>query len=168
MQRVLPNAVRIAAAHPAETIFTRFIPAQHPGEGRGVWRRYWRRWASMTRERLAPDMIDLVPDLARFTPPARIIDKKFYSPWLETNLEQALRRRKVGTLVISGGETDVCVLAAVLGGVDRGDRVVIVADALCSSSDDTHDALMTLYAQRYTQQVETARTDEVIENWQAA
>lgn len=32
--------------------------------------------------------------------------------------------------------------AAVLGAVDRGYRVVLVTDAICSSADQTHDALM--------------------------
>jgi spore maturation protein CgeB len=41
--------------------------------------------------------------------------------------------------VISGGETDVCVLAAVMDAVDAGYRVVLAADALCSVSDESHD-----------------------------
>jgi nicotinamidase-related amidase len=45
--------------------------------------------------------------------------------------------------VITGAETDVCVLSTVLNAVDLGFRVVIVEDALCSSSDVGHDALMT-------------------------
>ena len=44
-------------------------------------------------------------------------------------------RTSVDTLVISGSETDVCVLSTVLGAVDRGYRVVIAIDALCSSSN---------------------------------
>jgi hypothetical protein len=35
---------------------------------------------------------------------------------------------------VGGVGTDVCVLAAVLGAVDRGYRVVVPTDALCSSS----------------------------------
>ncbi|GAB9139429.1 hypothetical protein BDS110ZK25_27740 [Bradyrhizobium diazoefficiens] len=37
-------------------------------------------------------------------------------------------------------ETDVCALSTVLSAVDLGFRVVIVEDALCSSSDVGHDA----------------------------
>jgi nicotinamidase-related amidase len=69
---------------------------------------------------------------------------------------------------VSGGETDVCVLATVLGAVDRGYRVVVATDALCSSSDETHDAMMTLYHNRYGQQVETVTTDIILENWRAS
>lgn len=69
------------------------------------------------------------------------------------------------TLVITGGETDVCVLATVLGAIDFGYRVVLVTDALCSSSDATHDALLTVYHQRFAQQVETVEMETVLSNW---
>jgi hypothetical protein len=81
LPRVLPNIVAIGAAHPERTLFTRFIPAKTPGQAGGMWRHYYERWSSMTIERLGPEMIELVPDLARFVPPARTFDKHVYSPW---------------------------------------------------------------------------------------
>ncbi|MEA2839277.1 MAG: hypothetical protein QOF41_607 [Methylobacteriaceae bacterium] len=168
MERVLPKVVRIVEAHPARTIFTRFIPADEPGQGRGTWRRYYQNWESMTVSRLGREMVELVPELKRFVPPAKVIDKKVYSPWLEGNLDDLLRGTPIDTLVVSGGETDVCVLATVLGAVDRGYRVVVATDALCSSTDETHDAMMTLYHNRYGQQVETVTTDTILENWRAS
>lgn len=165
LARVLPHAVRIAARHPAETMFTRFIPAERRGEGEGTWRRYYERWESMTVERLGPGMLDLVPELQRFVPPAAVVDKRVYSPWVETDLHERLKARGAHTLVVTGGETDVCVLGTVLGAVDRGYRIVIATDALCSSSDETHDAMLTLYHSRYGQQVETVTTDVILRSW---
>ena len=75
MERVLPHAVRVAEAHPSETIFTRFLTAERPGEGQGTWKRYYEKWASVTVESLGPEMMDLVPELARFVPPAEVVDK---------------------------------------------------------------------------------------------
>lgn len=165
MERVTPRVRDIVAADPARTIFTRFIPAERPGDGEGTWKRYYERWSSMTLERLGRDMIELVPDLARYAPPAEILDKHVYSPWAETDLDGRLRRRRIDTLIVSGGETDVCVLATVLGAVDRGYRVVLATDALCSSSDETHDALLAVYHRRYGQQVETVDVDVILSNW---
>ncbi len=165
MERVLPVVERLAAAWPERTIFTRFIPARRPGEGHGTWRRYWERWASMTLEALPPGMTDLVPSLARLVPPAEVVDKRHYSPWLDPALDERLRARNAEALIVSGAETDVCVLATVLGAVDRGYRVVVPTDALCSSSDRTHDALLTLYRERYGQQVETATAEEILHAW---
>jgi nicotinamidase-related amidase len=59
----------------------------------------------------------------------------------------------------------VCVLATVLGAVDRGYKVVVVTDALCSSSDETHQASLGLYENRYGMQVETVTTDCILKNW---
>jgi nicotinamidase-related amidase len=165
MPRVLPVVQRLVAARPERTIFTRFVPAERPGEGRGTWRRYYERWPSMTLSRLGRDMVELVPELARYVPPAEVLDKRAYSPWTDTDLEARLRRRHVDTLVISGAETEVCVLATVLGAVDRGYRVVLAADALCSSADSTHEALLTVYRQRYGQQIELASVDEILRDW---
>jgi len=78
----------------------------------------------------------------------------------------SLRDQGIDTLVVTGGETDVCVLATVLGAVDLGYRTVLVTDALCSSSDDTHDALMTLYRKRYGYQIETVTTDVALAGWE--
>ncbi|MEA1834057.1 cysteine hydrolase [Methylobacterium durans] len=165
MDRVRPNVARLVEAQAPRTLFTRFIPAARPGEGRGTWARYYERWASMTRERLDPGLIELLPELARHVPPGEIFDKTLYSPWVDGALDARLQARGIDTLVVTGGETDVCVLSTVLGAVDHGYRVVIVTDALCSSSDEAHDALLTLYRSRYGQQVETVTTATVLANW---
>jgi len=165
MQRVLPKVRRIAEAHPARTIFTRFITADTPEDAAGSWRRYYKRWASMTRTRLAPGMLELVPPLAALAPPARIINKRSYSPWLTPLLETMLREDRTEAVVVTGAETDLCVLATVLGAVDRGYRVVLATDAVCSASDESHDALLDLYARRFSQQVETAPTATILAHW---
>jgi nicotinamidase-related amidase len=58
------------------------------------------------------------------------------------------------------------VLSSVLDAVDHGYRVVVVEDGLCSSSDTGHDALMTLYRARFTEQIELLSLDEVCDLWQ--
>ena len=56
----------------------------------------------------------------------------------------------------------MCVLAAVLGAVDRGYRMVLPTDELRSSSDRTHDALLTLH-ERFAQQIETTQAAEILQ-----
>jgi nicotinamidase-related amidase len=165
MPRVLPRVVRLVEPRPERTIFTRFIPAAEPGVGTGTWRRYYERWATMTRANLADGMLELVSPLDSFAPPGRVVDKPVYSPWLSTPLHPDLRHAGIDTLVVSGGETEVCVLATVLGAIDYGYRIVVATDALCSSADETHDAMMTIYASRFGMQVETATVDEILEAW---
>jgi nicotinamidase-related amidase len=163
--RVLPVVERLTARHAERTIFTRFIPPERPEDMPGAWVRYYQRWRELTRERIDPRLLDLAPELARLAPPATVIDKRVYSPFTEPHLLRVLRERRIEALVVSGAETDVCVLAAVLGAVDHGFRVVLVADAVCSSSDRTHDALMTLYRERFTEQIETAEAETILACW---
>lgn len=165
LPRVLPNIVELTSAHPERTIFTRFIPARKSGEGVGVWRRYYERWASMTIAEIGPEMVGLVPELAQFVPPGRMFDKHVYSPWTGTDLHLELRGADVDTIIISGGETDVCVLATMLGAIDWGFRVILVTDALCSSADETHDSMMNVYKTRFGEQVETVATKSLLRSW---
>jgi nicotinamidase-related amidase len=165
MSRVLPVVTRIAERHPSRTVLTRFIPPQRPDQVPGSWQRYYERWRDLTLERIDPQLIELVPPLAALAPPAEIIDKRVYSPFSERQLHDLLRRRKADGLIITGAETDVCVLAAVLDAVDLGYRIVLATDALCSSSDTTHDALLTLYRTRFGQQIETASSETILTSW---
>lgn len=165
MERVLPAVQELASRHADRTVFTRFISARDPDSAPGMWKRYWRKWESLTLEHVDPAAFRLVPSLARLAPPARIVDKRVYSPWTEGHFDQLLGSGEVDTLVVTGGETDVCVLATVLGAIDRGYRTVIASDAICGSADETHDAAMTLYTSRFSEQVEIATTEEILANW---
>jgi len=165
LKRVLPTVERLARAHPDRTVFTRFVPPDNAEEAEGTWRQYYRRWTKMTGERIDPRLVELVPPLAELVPPAAVVDKQHYSPFTEPQLHDLLQSRGIDSLVITGAETDVCVLAAVLGAVDLGYRVIVASDALCSVSDKTHDALLLLYRERFGQQIEVARTDTILEHW---
>jgi nicotinamidase-related amidase len=165
MDRVLPIVTRIAERHPEQTVFTRFVTPRDPDELPGTWRRFYRRWAELTLDRIDPGLLELVAPLARLVPPAVTIDKRVYSPFTERAIWRVLRQRRADTLVITGAETDVCVLAAVLSAVDHGFRVVLATDAVCSSSDRTHDALMTLYSNRFSEQIETAVSEAILDAW---
>ena len=165
MKRVLPLVTAIAERHPERTIFTRFIPPAEPEDMPGAWRRYYHRWRELTASRADPRLVELVEPLGRLAPPAMVLDKKFYSPFHGTRLAQFLTEQGADALVISGAETDMCVLAAVLDAVDLGLRVVLPIDALCSSSDAKHDALLTLYRDRFGQQIETAETETILACW---
>jgi nicotinamidase-related amidase len=165
MQRVREPVARLAAARPEQTVFTRFVPPRTPGEAQGGWRDYYEKWTAMTREKLGDERVDILPELRALVPPATVIDKPIYSPWLDGRLHAFFRQRDVDTLIISGGETDVCVLAAVTGAVDLGYRIVLLRDAICSSSDATHDASLALFGSRFSSQIRLADVDEALASW---
>ena len=51
----------------------------------------------MTVEALGAEIIELVPELKSFVPPAVVFDKKVYSPWSETSLHAYLTGHSVDT-----------------------------------------------------------------------
>jgi nicotinamidase-related amidase len=165
MERVLPAIVAIAELNPQRTVFTRFVTPLHAQDRPGRWQRYFTRWECATRCRLSGAQLEIVPPLSRLIPPATVIDKPAYSAFAESGLTAFLHDKSVDTLIITGSETDVCVLATVLDAVDLGFRTVVVEDALCSSFDEGHDALMTLYRNRFSEQVELMTQAQVSELW---
>jgi nicotinamidase-related amidase len=85
-------------------------------------------------------------------------------PWPSGRLNAVLADAGVDTVIVSGGETDVCVLGTVFGAVDYGYRVIVATDAVCSSADDAHDARQ-LFFQRLSQQIETAEVAKILDAW---
>lgn len=167
MERVLPVVAELAARYPERTVFTRFITPEHPQDMPGMWQRYYARWRETTRARIDPALLELLPPLAKLSPPATVIDKTRYSAFAEPRLLDHLQAREADGLIITGSETDVCVLASVLGAVDLGYRVIVVRDAICSSSDEGHDALLQVYHRRYSEQIETADAETILSRWRS-
>jgi nicotinamidase-related amidase len=167
MERVLPTVVELARRYAERTVFTRFITPASPEEAPGQWRPYFERWEVATRNALGDAaQLELVPELAALVPPAVVVDKPTYSAFFRSPLASFLLGKGVRTVIVSGAETDVCVLSTVLDAVNIGFRVVIVEDALCSSSDEGHDALMTMYRLRFNEQIDLVTAGELTEIWQ--
>jgi len=130
-----------------------------------MWKHYYRKWESMTLGEMDRRLVNVIPELARFVPPARTFDKATYSPWIDGQLHRSLQAEAVKTLAITGGETDVCVLTAVLGAIDLGYAVKLLRDAVCSGADATHDATLQLLADRFSVQVEVQTTEEFLRSF---
>ena len=48
-----------------------------------------------------------------------------------------------------------------------GYRIIVVQDALCSSSDESHDAILGLYCQRFDIQVAVASLEQILDLWKS-
>jgi len=165
MERVLPTVVQLVERAPDRTLFTRFLTLQSPNDAGGTWRLFYEKWRLVTRQHLRPELLDLMPALQHFVPPALIFDRPVYSVFADGRLHAALQQRQINTLIFSGAETDVCVLSSVLSAVDHGYRVVVAHDAVSSSSDASHDALVDLYNRRFDIQIELASVEQICEAW---
>ena len=165
-ERVLPAVVSLVEHAPARTVFTRFMPPAEPRDAPGAWRDFYRKWEGITLKRIEPGMLELMAPLNLFVPPARVVDKQRYSAFSTPEMERALHALGADTVIVSGAESDMCVLATVLAAVDLGYPVIVAEDAVCSSADPTHDAVQELYHTRFSQQVKTLETTAIRELWQ--
>ena len=165
LARILPNVARIARAKPEATVYTRFIVPRSPADAPGQWRTYYERWAEFTLERMDPSLVDLVSPLAQIAVPGAIVDKPTYSVFEAPGFGERLAAEGITTLVFTGVETDVCVLASLMAAVDRGFRVIAVADAMTSSDEASHRAILDLVFPRMPDQIEILDTDTLLAAW---
>lgn len=162
MARVLPQLEEISRRHADRTIFTRFMTPEGVGDAVGGWEQYYQKWWMMTGEHLPRELLGLAPSLQVLVPPARVFDKLTYSPWVDGSLYSHLQKEAAETVVVTGGETDVCVLATVLGAIDCGFHVIMLSDAVCSGADETHGAAVDLLGDRFSVQLSLMSTEEFL------
>ena len=82
-------------------------------------------------------------------------------PIFQTTLDEL----RADTIIFTGVETDVCVLATALTAIDRGYRTILVSDAIASSSPPGHRASLESIYPRFDQQVELIDTDALLKAW---
>lgn len=94
-----------------------------------------------------------------------MFDKTTHDAFDDGAFARRMVRLAPSALVLSGVETDVCVLATAMSAVDLGYRTVIATDAVTSSVAASHRACLDHVYPRYDQQIELACVDEIIAAW---
>ena len=164
---ILPAVTRLAEARPEQTMFARFMTPATPAQAQGRWRHYYERWSSVTGDRSPAELLDLVTPLAELAGSGRTVEKTTYSAFATPGFIRKLEDLAVDTIVITGVETDVCVLASVFDAVDLGYRVIVPVDAVASSSGAAHEAVLRHVLPRLAEQVDLSTVDEVLRCWPA-
>jgi len=162
---IVPYCKQLIQHKPECTAFARFITPSVPESAAGRWQDYYRHWRDVAQDRIDPGLLDVLPQLTLLAPTAPVIDKTGYSVFSTAEFNLLLQERDIESLVLSGVETDVCVLSTALAAVDRGLRVIIVNDAVTSGSPQGHNAALEIIRLRFDQQIELAITAEVLAAW---
>lgn len=165
---ILPAIRRLLDHAPESALFTRFITPQRATAAKGTWRRYYEHWHAVTRDELGEDALALHPDLATYAAAGRVFDKTTHDAFDDDAFARHIETLDPGALVVSGVETDVCVLATALSAVDLGYRTVIAVDAVASSVAESHRACLDHVYPRYDQQIELASVDQILAAWSPA
>ena len=164
---ILPAIRRLLEHAPESAFFTRFVTAERAEAAQGSWRRYYRHWHQVTRDELGDEALGLHPELAPYVAETRVFDKTTHDAFDDGAFARHVARLEPSALVLSGVETDVCVLATALSAVDLGIRTVIAVDAVASSVAASHRACLDHVYPRYDQQIELASVDEIVAAWSA-
>lgn len=159
---IIPPIRRLLTARPDNAWFSRFIPARRADQASGTWQRFYRRWHSVTLDQLDPGQIDVVHELRPWA--ARVADKAGFSALGSAELQEAARA--AGQVILSGVETDVCVMATAFDAMEAGLRVVLAVDALSSASQSCHAKALDILHDRFDEQIEIATVDQILAAWQ--
>jgi nicotinamidase-related amidase len=158
---IVPPIQRLLRAHPDNACFSRFIPARHADTAQGMWQRYYRRWHSVTLGQIDPAQLDVIPELKPWA--NQVADKSGYSALGSPEIRAAALA--AGDVILSGVETDVCVLATAIEAMEAGLRVVLATDALTSSSLSCHAKALDILHDRFDEQIEVATVDRILAAW---
>jgi nicotinamidase-related amidase len=87
-------------------------------------------WVQHTSEELprGSQTWEYVPELVR-TESEPLVHKEYGDSFEDTDLEEVLASRGVGSLVVAGAQTDACIRSTLHGALARGYDVTLVADA---------------------------------------
>ena len=88
----------------------------------------------------------------------RRIPKEYYSAFFKTDLEQILRQEGIGTIVICGVMTHLCVDTTARHGFMLGFKPIVVSDACCSKTTSHHTAALSALGHGFA---EIAPTDQL-------
>jgi|RhiMetdeSRZDD1v2_1073273.scaffolds.fasta_scaffold281731_3 nicotinamidase-related amidase len=163
--QVLPAIMEICSYAAQRTIFTRFLTPPNLSAARRHWCHFYEESSSMLAENIKTEQLEIVPALRRFVPPARMVSRYVFSAFASPVLEETLDLLRADTLLLSGIESDVCVLATALGAIDRGFRLIIVKDAIASSKFAGHEAVTKGIYPRFDQQVEMITAERALSLW---
>ena len=165
---LLPAIKALIAHAPAASRFTRFITVTRPEDASGSWQGYYARWHAVTQAEAGPEVLALHPELEAIAAPGQVFDKPTHDAFDSADFTAHLAAAQPSALILSGLETDVCVLATALSAVDLGYRTVIASDAVASSVSASHAACLDLVYPRYDMQIELAETAEILAAWSPA
>ena len=108
--------------------------------------------------------VHVVPELAP-RPDELVVTKHYYDGFNGTPLDHALRARGITHLVLAGTMTDICVLATVVGGMNREYRMTVVEDATATLSSEIQHAALDVIRRAYARVLTVKQIAEEMARW---
>jgi len=108
--------------------------------------------------------VHVVPELAPLSDEL-VVTKHYYDGFNGTPLDHALRARGITHLVLAGTMTDICVLATVVGGMNREYRMTVVEDATATLSSEIQHAALDVIRRAYARVLTAKQIAEEMARW---
>lgn len=93
-----------------------------------------------------------------------VVPKHRWSAFHGTHLDLALRTRRVDTIILAGGSTDVGIASTAFAARDFDYNLIVASDACTSPEQDNHDQLMRRMFPRMARVRNTAQIISMLEN----
>ena len=88
--------------------------------------------------------VQVIPEL-KPEPGDTILEKRRFSAFFKTDLDQTLRLWKIETVIVMGVTTHVCVLTTALDAIAHDFACTIVEDGCCSHKPEIHESVLRAY-----------------------
>jgi ureidoacrylate peracid hydrolase len=94
-----------------------------------------------------------------------VIRKRWYDAFAGSELDGVLRARQVGSLVVVGTMTDICVLATVVGAFNREYRITVVDDAVSTLTPEIQRATLDIIGRAFGRVVSSKSVIDTVRSW---
>ena len=138
---ILANAARLLAAARASGTMVAYARADHRADGGTTARTLHDSGPRPPLITSGTPEAEIVPELAP-RPGEYLVPKHRWSAFHGTYLDPALRARRVDTIVLTGGSTEIGVSSTAYAARDLDYNLVIVTDACTSTKHEVHEQLM--------------------------
>jgi nicotinamidase-related amidase len=160
VERVADVSAGLADALGCPLLCTRTVLPSAHGVEDGPWRAYEERWQALrARAAAEPALLDPLPALQRRC--REVFDKHTYSAFESPTFADAIRAFAPSPLIVTGVETDICVLATVFGAIDRNLPVWLVTDAVAGPDARAQQGVLAMLS-RMPEQVRLVTAREVV------
>ena len=138
---VLANAARLLAAARATGVMVAYARADHRPDGGTSARTLHDSGPHQPLITSGTPDAEIVPELAS-QPGDYVVPKHRWSAFHGTYLDVALRARRVDTIVLTGGSTEIGIASTAYAARDLGYHLVIVSDACTTAKQEVQAQLM--------------------------
>ena len=94
-----------------------------------------------------------------------VIRKRWYDAFAGSELDGVLRARQIGSLVVVGTMTDICVLATVVGAFNREYRITVVDDAVSTLTPEIQRATLDIIGRAFGRVVSSKSVIDIVRSW---